>query len=222
MNKEFTVETLNRMIDKVVIWNELGGNLVTNTDLKDIYLQLAREEMFGQNEFLQGWFSKDKVMQADGIADLVFTVGFLSRLVNNTQTLFTPQEISQMEESQCVDYLSSDLVHYTSRVYDSLHILCAKMSEHFDVEEVFNLVYESNMSKYNLVSEIDNLGEELEVILNKGRYGDLSVKTVPSPEGDRYVFLAGKDLQSGVEFAKPKIIKSSKFFEPEGIEKFIY
>ena len=40
------------------------------------YLQLSREEFYSRNEFLQGWFTGDKVMQADGIADLVFTYGF--------------------------------------------------------------------------------------------------------------------------------------------------
>lgn len=223
--KEFTRDTFDAIIHDVVQWNKIGGNGVEDKSLIPIYTQLSREEMFGQNEFLQGWFTGDKVMQADGVGDLLFTVGMLCELTDspedfqvNTEewkNLFTTEDV--------ISLLSSSLINVEDyyELREHLFALCVKMSEIMDVEGVFRVISDSNYSKYIHEDEHDRgfeLPSAVAFIEYQGRYGDVSYKKV----GDYYVFTAGKDLESGVVFDKPKIIKSSLFHEPKGLGKFIY
>ncbi|CAH9014512.1 conserved hypothetical protein [Vibrio phage 501E54-1] len=219
--KEFTLETFERIIDKVVFWNSLAGNLPEDRGLEKIYLQLSREEFFGQNEFLQGWFTGDKVMQADGVGDLLFTAGMLSRIVNDTQIIFKPSELNQLVVIEVVQHLSGDLINWAESVYDSLFGLCYKMSEVMDVESIFEVIYQSNVSKYVHTDNLYGgfcLDGEVQAIESQGRYAEVDYKLV----GDYYVFTALRDVKSGVVFDKPKIVKSSLFKDVEGLEEFIY
>ena len=216
MNKEFTLKTFEGMLDKVVFWNSLAGNLPEDKTLEPVYLQLTREEMFGKNEFLQGWFTGDKVMQADGIADLLFTGGMLSR-IQKTEHEYDYIELSTNE---VVASLAEDIIDNSLGVYDSLYALCLKMSEVMDVEAVFNAVYESNMTKY--VHEVQlgdfDLDEEVRIIEEQNRYSGVDYHKV----GSYYIFTARQDVQSGVVFDKPKIVKPSTFKEVQGLAQFIY
>ena len=172
--------------------------------------------MFGQNEFLQGWFTGDKVMQADGIADLLFTGGMLSR-IQKTEHEYDYIELSTNE---VVASLAEDIIDNSLGVYDSLYALCLKMSEVMDVEAVFNVVYESNMTKY--VHEVQlgdfDLDEEVRIIEEQNRYSGVDYHKV----GSYYIFTARQDVQSGVVFDKPKIVKPSTFKEVQGLAQFIY
>lgn len=207
------------MIDKVVFWNKLAGNLPEDKSLEPVYLQLAREEMFGQNEFLQGWFTGDKVMQADGVADLIFTAGMLSRIQEDTYRVFSDTEVKDMTFSSPIGYMSDDLINKEA-IYDSLYVLCLKMSEVMNIEVVFNTVYESNMSKYVHEVELGNfdLDEEVRLIEEQGRYSGVDYKQV----GQYFIFTAKQDVQSGVVFDKPKIVKPSTFKEPIDLSQYIY
>ena len=94
-----------------------------------------------------------------------------------------------------------------------------------DVEGVFNTIYESNMSKYldssNFWTKEERdlaLHKEVDYIISQGRYAEVSYY-----ESNGYiVFTAQEDLQSGVVFPTPKIVKPSCFQEVTGLEKFIY
>lgn len=218
MYKEFTLKTFEGMLDKVVFWNSLAGNDKFDFSLSPVYLQLSREEFYSHNEFLQGWFTGDKVMQADGVADLVFTYGFFCILER--------EDIHSVDEYQAVNYTDSAISEMSTNlingVWDlsSLYTLCLKMSEFMDVEAVFNAVYESNMTKYVHEAQLGDfdLDEEVRIIEEQNRYSGVYYHKV----GSYYIFTAKQDVQSGVVFDKPKIVKPSTFKEVQGLEQFIY
>ena len=219
LKKEFTLKTFEGMLDKVVFWNSLAGNDVKDESLIPVYLQLAREEFFGQNEFLQGWFTGDKVMQADGVADLVFTYGFLCKLMQDSSVYENDVEIKSYSLEDMVNHLSTNLI-YGYENYEALYSLCLKMSEVMDVEAVFDTVYESNMTKYVHEAQLGDfdLEEEVRIIEEQNRYSGVDYHKV----GSYYIFTAKQDVQSGVVFDKPKIVKPSTFKEVQGLEQFIY
>ena len=219
MKKEFTLKTFEGMLDKVVFWNSLAGNDVKDESLIPVYLQLSREEMFGKNEFLQGWFTGDKVMQADGVADLVFTYGFLCKLMQDSSIYENDVEIKSYSLEDMVNHLSTNLI-YGYENYEALYSLCLKMSEVMDVEAVFDTVYESNMTKYVHEAQLGDfdLEEEVRIIEEQNRYSGVDYHKV----GSYYIFTAKQDVQSGVVFDKPKIVKPSTFKEVQGLEQFIY
>ena len=249
MKKEFNLEIFNRMLDKVVKWNAIGGNSVDNKGLIPTYMALSREEFFGKDEFLQGWFSDDKVMQADGLGDLVFTFGFLCKLVGSKDYLLSDEGVLISNIKSLISYMTNNLIEadlQDSQFWcEDLYALCLKFSEIMDVEGVFNTIYESNMSKYMPKSQVEAvaepfnisldgweegnaetlnssvervLQEEYAMIRDQGRYAGIS-----SYENEGYiVFTAEEDLQSGVVFSTPKIIKPSCFQEVTGLEQFIY
>ena len=228
MKKEFNLEVFNRMLDKVVKWNDIGGNSVDNKDLIPTYVALSREEFFGKDEFLQGWFSGDKVMQADGLGDLVFTFGFLCKLLRSEDILLTDKGIMLSDIKGRIGAISYNLLDEDddSQFWcEDLYALCLKFSEIMDVEGVFNTIYESNMSKYldssNFWTKEERdlaLHKEVAYIISQGRYAEVSYY-----ESNGYiVFTAEKDLQSGVVFPTPKIVKPSCFQEVTGLEQFIY
>lgn len=234
MKKEFNLEIFNRMLDKVVKWNAIGGNSVDNKDLIPTYVALSREEFFGKDEFLQGWFSGDKVMQADGLGDLVFTFGFLCKLLRSEDILSTDKYLILSGIKSRVVAIAYDLLDADDLQdqdndfllwYEDLYALCLKFSEIMDVEGVFNTIYESNMSKYldssNFWTKEERdlaLHKEVDYIISQGRYAEVSYY-----ESNGYiVFTAEKDLQSGVVFPTPKIVKPSCFQEVIGLEQFIY
>ena len=224
MKKEFTLKTFEGMLDKVVFWNSLAGNDVKDESLIPVYLQLAREEFFGQNEFLQGWFTGDKVMQADGLADSVFTGGFLAVLTDSDENFIIPDEDYRdlYSTEELVGEYSDTLINTSGYdlLRENLYGLCLKMSEVMDVEAVFNTVYESNMTKYVHEAQLGDfdLDEEVRIIEEQNRYSGVDYHKV----GLYYIFTAKQDVQSGVVFDKPKIVKPSTFKEVQGLEQFIY
>ncbi|UUW39778.1 hypothetical protein VP14_091 [Vibrio phage VPMCC14] len=223
--KEFTRKDFDAIIHSVVEWNKVGGNEVEDKSLIPIYTQLSREEMFGQNEFLQGWFTGDKVMQSDGMGDLIFTVGMLCELTGSDEDFVIPMEayIEEFKTEEIIGDIAKELIesHEFTCLREDLFAFCLKMSEFMDVDGVFRVISESNYSKYVHEDELYHgfdLDGEVSLIESEGRYGDVSYKKV----GNYYVFTAGKDLESGVVFDKPKIIKSSLYHEPVGLEQYIY
>lgn len=220
--KVFTRSDFDCIIKDVVFWNSLAGNFPEDKTLEEVYLQLSREEMFGKNEFLQGWFTGDRVMQADGVGDLLFTVGMLSSILGETDAPSSYEDyLGHLLTEEVVEMLSSVLISYQGAVRDYLFGLCLKMSEVMDVYSVFRVIYESNVSKFIHESEIENgidLDAEARSIESQGRYAEVSYKQV----GEYFAFTAGRDVESGVVFSKPKIVKASTFKEPASLEKFIY
>ena len=228
MKKEFNLEIFNGMLDKVVHWNAIGGNSVDNKGLIPTYVALSREEFFGKDEFLQGWLSGDKVMQADGLGDLVFTFGFLCKLVKSEDILLTDKGIMLSGIQGRIGSISYNLLDEddeTEYWCEDLYALCLKFSEIMDVEGVFNTIYESNMSKYLDSSTFWTkeerdlaLHKDIDYIISQGRYSGISYY-----ESNGYiVFTAEEDMQSGVKFPTPKIVKPSCFQEVTGLGQFIY
>ena len=223
--KEFTREVFDKMLEDVVKWNEVGGNDVGDKSLIPTYTKLSREEMFGQNEFLQGWFTGDKVMQADGVGDLIFTAGFLSELSESCDNFIVPPEqyVSDFETEEVVAMLCESLIVTASHALlrEHLFAFCLKMSEYMDVESIFKEISASNFSKFVPEDELYGgfcLDGEVELIESQGRYGGVSYKRV----GEYWVFTAERDLESGVVFDKPKVVKPSTFKEPNDLGRFIY
>lgn len=223
MKKEFTLKTFKRMIGKVVEWNEIGGNSVEDTSLIPVYIQLSREEFYGQSEFLQGWFTGDKEMQADGVGDLLFVYGFLCELMKDNSVYSNDEELDSHNEAEIIDHLSANLIHGDEN-YEALYTFCRKMSHHMDIEAVFNRVHTSNLSKFvheSVLLEGFCLDGEVQHIESQGRYSGVDWKQV----GEYFVFTARQDVQSGVVFNTPKVVKSSRFVDVEelgGLLEFVY
>lgn len=220
--KEFTLEVFNNILDKVVLWNSVAGNKVSDESLIPTYKMLCNEEFYGHNEFLQGWFAGDKVMTLDGICDLLFTVGFLSKLAGSKPVTEETHFFTSGVEKNEISFLSTNLLCEDYRfLQTNLFYFCKAMSAYFDIGGAFESVYESNMSKYIHESELYHafcLDGEVSQIEDKGRYADVGYRK----EGEYFIITAGRDVESGVVFDKPKIIKPSTFHEPKGLEQFIY
>lgn len=225
MNKKFTVETFNSMIQKVVEWNKLGGNHVEDKSLIPTYTQLSREEVFSQNELLQGWFSQDKILMGDGIADLVYTAGYLSELLECKIDESYLQQGGVLSVEGCLSNIAGSLINFDSfskeMLKTDLYLLCKAMNKLMDVEAIFEVVSVSNYSKFLHENELYHgfcLDGEIQYIEDQGRYKGVDYHK----EGAYYIFTAKEDLKNKVVFDKPKVVKHSKFKEVEDFSEFIY
>lgn len=225
--KKLTVDDILYMYKTVLDWNTYCGNNVNDKSLIPMYNDLSKAEFYGKNEFLQGYESGDLVMQLDGVGDLAYTTfywellsygmpkedGFEFKIKRNLDC--TVQDLGYALNNACETFAADCVVH-----------LMQNYAEVADVVGVFNAITTSNYSKVPLVSEVvydgHTLEDEVVRITNEKRYGDVSYKLIDTPEGQRVVFLAMKDLQDGVTFSKLKIIKSRSFKEVEDLSKFIY
>lgn len=206
--------TFNKMIQTVIDWNHIAGNDVKDDALKDLYMKLAREEMFGTDELMQGWLTNDPEKIMDGVGDLIYTYGFLCALEHGGVPEFEPQDdVGNVKES-LVDVARSLIISKPD--INKLYVLLTYMSEIMDVEGVFDTITTSNMSKFPLVDDVSCPYKELEKIQSQGRYDDISFIEFDG----RYVFFADKDIKAGVIFDEPKIVKPSQFQEPEDLIKY--
>lgn len=229
--KEFTVEDVLYMYDTVEKWNTYCGNLTSDKSLIPMYHGLSEAEFYGKGEFLEGYNSGDLVMQLDGLGDLSYTVFEWDMLEYYEGELPTLQEVfcksTTFDKATHITYLINALGDgYASGAAYNLIKLLIIYSDVADIRGVFDAITVSNYSKIPLATEVVDenytLDDEVKRIEAQGRYAQVGYKLLDSDEGQRVIFTAMEDLQDGVVFSKPKIIKSRAFNEVCDLNKFIY
>ncbi|QVV99383.1 hypothetical protein 2019Mat005_0865 [Vibrio phage ICP1] len=233
--KEFTIEDVLYMYDTVEKWNIYCGNLTSDKSLIPMYHGLSKAEFYGKGEFLEGYNSGDLVMQLDGLGDLSYTVFEWDML--QLGKMYTPRKINKIP-FYILDGWTKDLFKLVKRLDYSINLeyseyaaadlisLLTCYSDVADIRGVFDAVTASNYSKIPLVSEVvdesHTLDNEVKRIEAQGRYVQVDYKLLDSDDGQRVIFTAMEDLQDGVVFSKPKIIKSRAFKEVCDLSQFIY
>lgn len=229
--KEFTIEDVLYMYDTVEKWNIYCGNLTSDKSLIPMYHGLSEAEFYGKREFLEGYHSGDLVMQLDGLGDLSYTVFEWDMLDYLEGEVLTLQEVFSKEPTFDKDVHITYIKHaledgYAYGAAYNLIKLLILYSDVADIRAVFDAITVSNYSKIPLVSEVvdenHTLDDEVKRIEAQGRYAQVSYKLLDSDKGQRVIFTAMEDLQDGVVFSKPKIIKSRAFKEVCDLSKFIY
>lgn len=169
----------------------------------------------------------------DGIIDTLFTVSEFSMILDSNTSLYTNDydyDLGMIEGTynnrklpECVNETVQILEPYTDNIELSIedntyifHVACATIvlldRSGFDMVSYLNTVNASNMSKFPLVSSIDDPKVIVEQIINDGRYAGVEYKVVELDGEERYVFTATEDLESGKKFPTGKVIKHSSFF----------
>lgn len=228
--KILTGEDIIYMQEQVIKFNEIAGNNTKDKSLIPLYKSLTEEELLGEDELIDSWNKGDMVGVLDGLIDSVFVSFYWAVLnghgfsKNNVDKWYETAigEVDSYSTEELLSFLKDELKFNNTFGYQSIFtVLLYKLSEKFDIVSAFGIIKESNLSKFVHEDELYHgfdLDGEVAYIESKGRYGDVTYKKV----GNYYVFTAGKDLESGVVFDKPKIVKSSLFKEPIGLEKYIY
>lgn len=227
--KEFTVEDVLYMYDTVEKWNIYCGNLTSEKSLIPMYHGLSEAEFYGKGEFLEGYNSGDLVMQLDGLGDLAYTVfewDMLDYDVEDEPAIEAFDTVNFTKEAHITSLKHSLESEYASGAAYNLIKLLIIYSDIADIRGVFDAITVSNYSKIPLVSEVvdenHTLDDEVKRIGAQGRYAQVGYKLLDSDDGQRVIFTAMEDLQDGVVFSKPKIIKSKAFKEVEDLSQFIY
>ncbi|AUR89243.1 hypothetical protein NVP1121O_215 [Vibrio phage 1.121.O._10N.286.46.C4] len=228
------LEDFVNMLITVEQWNAVAGNLEGDRTLTEAYRGFTYDEMFGKEEFLEGYRTGDLVMQADGIADMVYTSFFWSLSFRSFDRVRAAlcRGVRQgyqlpVESSTDLDDTVFELVEILQERFVDISfvremvVLMIQMQDKLDIRKAFDKVTTSNFSKYPLVSEIECPEKEIEFITGQGRYTDVTYKTVGEGEEQRYVFLAGQDVRDGTVFTKAKIVKPSTFQDVVGMEECI-
>lgn len=227
--KEFTIEDVLYMYDTVEKWNIYCGNLTSDKSLIPMYHNLSKSEFYGKGEFLEGYNSGDLVMQLDGLGDLSYTVfewDMLDYDAEDEPAIEAFDTVNFTKEVHITSLKQSLECEYASGAAYNLIKLLILYSDVADIRGVFDAITVSNYSKIPLVSEVvdenHTLDEEVKRIEAQGRYAQVGYKLLDSDEGQRVIFTALEDLQDGVVFSKPKIIKSKAFKEVCDLSQFIY
>lgn len=220
------------MQEQVIKFNEIAGNSVKDKSLIPLYKSLTEEELLGEDELIDSWNKCDMVGVLDGLIDSVFVSFYWSVLngygfnKNSADKWYETAvgEVDTYSTEELLSFLKDELTLDNPFGYQSIFmILLYKLSEKFDIVSAFDIINESNLSKFvnskrkGGVKQQD-LDLELKYIGSQGRYGDVGYHKA----GDYYVFTAKEDVKNNVVFTKSKIVKPSSFKEVEGLEQFIY
>lgn len=227
MKNKLTLEDVLEMFRTVIEWNSYAGNLPSDKTLDKVYHQLTVAEFSGKNEFLVGVHSHNDELILDGVADLTFT-SFMWAAINGMDeellkaTFNTAEICSGFGEAtyggtiKLMDYYieEKDSFQFVRELLTFMLITEYK----YDFVGSFGEVQASNLSKFPKVEDVKCPETELEIILDKGRYVGLDYKEI----NGRYIFTAMQDLEDGVRFDKPKVIKPSIFQDVKDLQRFVY
>lgn len=230
--KVLTGEDILYMQEQVIKFNEIAGNNVKDKSLIALYKSLTEEELLGEDELINSWNKSDMVGVLDGLIDSVFVSFYWAVLnghgfsKNNTDKWYKSavDEVDTYSTEELLGFLRDHLKHDNPFGYQTdFTVLLYKLSEKFDIVSAFDIINESNLSKFVNSNreggvEQQDLDLELKYIGSQGRYGGVDYHKV----GDYYVFTAKEDVKNNVVFTKSKIVKPSSFKEVEGLEQFIY
>lgn len=224
MNK-LTPEDFIFMQEGVISFNKMIGNKLTleeaQPDLIETYRLLSIEELTGEGELMDSIEKKDKVGTLDGYIDCVFTMFYYACLegIDLNKDHLWLRVVTLLLEPLCLqkelDYILLNLTDDDAEKAQ-INIITLMISEqdNFNFVAAFKEVLRSNYSKFAIKKDID-IEKELAYITSAGRYGELSYDEIVV-DGKVYIaFKANIDLQSGVTYTKPKLIKCSTFSEPE-------
>lgn len=199
----------------VVHFNTLIGNTPDkygSEELWKTYLGLIREE---GKEYFKAVAEGNLVEQLDAICDLLYVGGFYA-FVTNEKFWHEESWVSSLHS------LITNPHDYQYSCDDLIQMLEDPANYKFDIAGAFLRVTESNLTKAPLITQV-NLQAELDYLEEfEKRYSGISYRLV----GDRVVFTATKDEETGEEFPEeaPKIIKPSTFMSVKalgGLEEFI-
>jgi len=213
----------------VIQWNQVFGNLITDSSLKPTYKNLALEEA---KEILEGVQKGDRELILDGIADSLFTVNYWCNL---NGYFFKSDDIKPLVEGlwtkeEYIKGLKYPFSYYAKEMVKAINeddpmmaqeyllLTVVTSQEHYDIAGAFNRVLESNYSKSALKSEVD-VSSECAKIEEQGRYSDIFTE---EKEG-RIIFRSKRDGKEGKTFDKGKIVKPSTFKDVEdlgGLKEF--
>ena len=225
-NKGFTLsaQDIKDFTQTVIDFNALIGNDLLTTDpvmkakLLKTYNTLSMEEITGEGELAESLEKGDKEGSLDGICDLLYTGLAYCVLeggkcnLNRGEEWFDNEVWKGDSHSSFVEESIHDMIYSLekNKVYafqTELLILLGHLHHKMDIVAGFKRVTESNFSKAMLTSSIENVGQEIQTIIDKGRYTGVATREV----GEYTVFTATGDLREGKTFASPKVIKSSQF-----------
>lgn len=203
---------MNVVTPKVLEFNTLCGNTYDKfSELQGTYLGLIREE---GKEYFKAVAEVNLKEQLDAVCDLLY-VGTFYAFITNEEFWHEESWVSSLHSL----ITNPQDIQYS---YDDLNEMLQDPSMYkFDIEGAFDLVTKSNFTKMPLAKDVDVLNE-MEIIKEQGRYSGLAFQAI----GDRVVFTATKDLESGEVYPvnAPKIVKPSTFKSVEdlgGLGQFI-
>lgn len=213
-------EDFLEMENDVQGFNILMGNDYFSDDLTSTYKHLTEEEL---EELLVAFATNDRIEILDALCDLIFTSFiWLNTTGVKVRELYSKIRFSELRQlngggklKKLVGAFEQNRPDLFVRYLIEMMVL---MQIHYDFKKSHKEVLRSNNSKFS--NKGIDVQAEYDIIENEGRYGGVFVEEV-SHEGIVYVlFKAMKDLSRGVDFDKPKIIKSSGYSEPV-LEEFV-
>jgi len=220
--KKLKAQDILYMQSEVIRFNKMMSNEVTNGKLIPSYYNFTKEEFFGDNELKDSYNKENLEGILDGAIDLFFTCNYWANLnghiLENNAWLKTIDNESDMQKVRVIlsdleKSITDELSFYSQT--NLLHLLCNEVFQGlFDVLGAFEEVMSANMSKYVIKGTV-NVEDEIKIILEKGRYEDISVEEVESGGATYLAFKALRDNQNDVTFNTPKLIKTRFFKEPE-------
>ncbi len=193
----------------VVSWNNFVGNALNKEGLKELYINLVKEET---TEIFDSIRSNDSVEFLDGVCDTLVVGSFL--LAVKKQKDFKDYDLSfrKVNIEPSINYLK-DLLN--EDVFENIEKALSLVedigySSGLNIELAFKEVMESNWSKFPLIDSVNPLNE-VKYIENQGRYSNVRFeRNIDLNGNERYIFKDGNG----------KVVKPSTFKEPK-LKEFI-
>lgn len=193
----------------VVSWNNFVGNVLDKEGLKDLYINLVKEET---TEIFDSIKTNDSVEFLDGVCDTLVVGSFLLAVKN--QKDFKDYELSfkNVNIEPSIHYLEKLI---NENVFENIEQILSLVenigySSGLDIEKAFKEVMESNWSKFPLVDTVNPLNE-VKYIEEQGRYKNVRFeRNIDLEDNERYIFKDGNG----------KVVKPSTFKEPQ-LKEFI-
>lgn len=213
--------------DKVLEWNNLFGNSVTNKDLIEDYRNYTLEEVGGKNELVYSAIKGDEEGVLDAICDVIYT-GFMYLALNGKQF---SQDAAFADISSSMSDMSAGVAMKLAlekkdvdkfQLYLINYLNYAKSK--FYIKKAFSRVTESNFSKAFVLKDGEtshDLYKYKEAVEKAGRYQDIFFEY----HDGRYIAKAKTDLRENKTYSAGKIVKSDYWFKSVealgGLKEFI-
>lgn len=188
----------------VVSWNNFVGNVLNKEGLKELYINLVKEET---TEIFDSIKTNDAVEFLDGVCDTLVVGSFLLAVKNQKDFKDYDLSFKEVNIEPSINYLK-DLIN--EDVFKNIEKVLSLVenigySSGLDIELAFKEVMESNWSKFPLVDNVNPLNE-VKYIEDQGRYTNVRFeRNVDLNGNERYIFKDGNG----------KVVKPSTFKEPK-------
>lgn len=188
----------------VVSWNNFVGNVLNKEGLKELYIDLVKEET---TEIFDSIKTNDAVEFLDGVCDTLVVGSFLLAVKNQKDFKDYDLSFKEVNIEPSINYLK-DLIN--EDVFKNIEKVLSLVenigySSGLNIELAFKEVMESNWSKFPLVDNVNPLNE-VKYIEDQGRYTNVRFeRNVDLNGNERYIFKDGNG----------KVVKPSTFKEPK-------